>query len=421
MRTWLLLLIGQSTAALSLSGGIRPPLARKWRHASVPMNIDQSPLGERTEDDLSSEDLEECSVDVNTLSCRIRLLDSDLKAIDTQIEALKSEKRRKLDERRVTVNLYEELLFQVDRFGGQFNGPIIASVVAGVIIVFGKYFSDRYLEVVQSLYENDAYMEAGWLSESLKLALQIPGSFLADYQNAVDLAPLFTMAATSLVAYLVGDLVAQLVEGRRRPKLLDLGRSSRNALLGFILHGPLVYGWILVLEGPFAQQMQGSPLWLSLGLKILLDQTIFSALINLLYASLNAILKDCSPSEAAERARRLLVPAMVSSWRFWPAVQLISFSPLIPVDFKLLWIDTMEILWVAYLSTTANSAPAESPASDPGAGADEASDGQDLIPLGTVAVAVIAVLTALFWPALLVRVIDVEADSMLSGALGMQI
>lgn len=164
-------------------------------------------------------------------------------------------------------------------------------------------------------------MEAGWLSESLKLALQIPGSFLADYQNAVDLAPLFTMAATSLVAYLVGDLVAQLVEGRRRPKLLDLGRSSRNALLGFILHGPLVYGWILVLEGPFAQQMQGSPLWLSLGLKILLDQTIFSALINLLYASLNAILKDCSPSEAAERARRLLVPAMVSSWRFWPAVQ----------------------------------------------------------------------------------------------------
>ena len=143
MRTWLLLLIGQSTAALSLSGGIRPPLARKWRHASVPMNIDQSPLGERTEDDLSSEDLEECSVDVNTLSCRIRLLDSDLKAIDTQIEALKSEKRRKLDERRVTVNLYEELLFQVDRFGGQFNGPIIASVVAGVIIVFGKYFSDR--------------------------------------------------------------------------------------------------------------------------------------------------------------------------------------------------------------------------------------------------------------------------------------
>ena len=44
---------------------------------------------------------------------------------------------------------------------------------------------------------------------------------------------------------------------------------------------------------------------------------------------------------AAKKAREVLVPAMVSSWRFWPAVQLISYSPLVPVDYKLLWIDTM--------------------------------------------------------------------------------
>ena len=31
--------------------------------------------------------------------------------------------------------------------------------------------------------------------------------------------------------------------------LLDLGRCARNALLGFCLHGPLVFGWILLLEG----------------------------------------------------------------------------------------------------------------------------------------------------------------------------
>ena len=48
-------------------------------------------------------------------------------------------------------------------------------MVAGVVIFFGKYFSDRYLPVVQSLYENDAFMEAGWLAESLKLALKISG------------------------------------------------------------------------------------------------------------------------------------------------------------------------------------------------------------------------------------------------------
>ena len=44
------------------------------------------------------------------------------------------------------------------------------------------------------------------------------------------------------------------------------------------------------------------------------------------------------------------------SWRFWPLVHLISYSPLIPVDLKVLWIDVMEIVWVAILSATVNSA-----------------------------------------------------------------
>ena len=33
-----------------------------------------------------------------------------------------------------------------------------------------------------------------------------------------------------------------------------------------------------------------------------------------------------------------------------------TYSPLIPVDLKVLWIDVMEIVWVAILSATVNSA-----------------------------------------------------------------
>merc|ERR1712127_888339 len=133
--------------------------------------------------------------------------------------------------------------------------------------------------------------------------------------------------------------------------------------LGFGLHGPLVYTWIKLLEGPLAETLAGlgvdSASWGILVLKIFLDQTIFSALLNILYASLNGVLSDLSPRQAFARALEVLPGAMVSSWRFWPAVQLISYSPLIPVDFKLLWIDTMEILWVAYLSATINGTPGE--------------------------------------------------------------
>jgi protein Mpv17 len=295
--------------------------------------------------------------------------------------------------------------------GAQLNGPILVTVVlAGFLGLFWKY-----IVAISALYQSDV----SWLPESLELMQTIPGNFLADYQNAVELAPLLTMACTSGFAYAVGDLVAQRVEGRWRPALLDLRRCARNALLGFFLHGPLVYGWIGVLEGPLAELVGGAGGeaggWSTLLLKIFLDQTFFSALINILYASLNGILSDLSPAEAFARARQVLVPAMVSSWRFWPAVQLISYSPLIPVEFKLLWIDTMEILWVAYLSATVNSSPGETKASIPwgegriaervptSAVLDEPGD-SDLLYVGPVAlVGSLTGLAALSWPSLVIQ------------------
>eukprot|EP00310_Coccolithus_braarudii_P016778 CAMPEP_0183353160 /NCGR_PEP_ID=MMETSP0164_2-20130417/33095_1 /TAXON_ID=221442 /ORGANISM="Coccolithus pelagicus ssp braarudi, Strain PLY182g" /LENGTH=447 /DNA_ID=CAMNT_0025525795 /DNA_START=161 /DNA_END=1504 /DNA_ORIENTATION=+ len=307
---------------------------------------------------------------------------------------------------------------RMEVLGTQFNGPILFTAATATFMgVFWKYIL-AFSALIQ--YRLDADTSPLLLPESLELVQTIPASFLADYSQAVELAPLLTMACTSCFAYAVGDFVAQRFEGRGRVELLDLGRSARNALLGFGLHGPLVYAWIQVLEGPFATLVGGSEnaaQWSTLLLKIVLDQTFFAALINIIYATLNGLLSDLPLAEAFARARQVLVPAMVSSWRFWPAVQLISYSPLVPVDFKLLWIDSMEIFWVAYLSATVNSAPGEPGESFPwGEGRyvepstkavvfDEPGD-SDLLSVGPIALfASFTVLTALAWPALLVQVI----------------
>ena len=67
--------------------------------------------------------------------------------------------------------------------------------------------------------------------------------------------------------------------------------------------------YLQVLEGPFARVVGGgddsSEQWAVLLLKILLDQTLFSALINLLYASLNGLLSNLPPREAFARARQV--------------------------------------------------------------------------------------------------------------------
>lgn len=306
--------------------------------------------------------------------------------------------------------LVEEVVFEVS--GTQFNGPILfAASTAAFVGAFGKYVA-----ALSTLQQG-----ASWLPESLALAQSIPAGFLADYAQAAELAPLLTMACTSCLSYAVGDLVAQRVEGRWRVGLLDLRRCARNAALGFGLHGPLVFWWINVLEGPLADLL-GEPAgaaerWGGLLLKIALDQTFFSALINLLYASLNGLLSGDGAVEAFARARRVLVPAMVSSWRFWPAVQLISYSPLVPLDFKLLWIDTMEILWVAYLSATVNSAPGSEPEAVPwgearlaeereggiGPVLDEPGDSANLSAGPVALFASAAALSALTWPSLVVQ------------------
>lgn len=291
------------------------------------------------------------------MELRIESLDRELEAVEVDIRSLEERRAELRTERSNLTDVFDELRFEISRSTAVFNAPILAAVAgAGLTSV-----SWKYLLVVASLYQNDAYMEADWLPESVRLLTTlVPRALLRDYYAATVGTPLLTMAATSCVSYAIGDIGAQVLEGRRRPALLDLVRCARNAALGFVLHGPLLYGWILVLEGPVSAVAGGSERWTTLVVKIVLDQTVFSATINMLYAFLDGVLADRSPSEALFRAREVLVPSMVQSWRFWPVVHLISYSPLIPVNFKVLWIDLMEIIWVAILSATVNDGAEES-------------------------------------------------------------
>ena len=46
--------------------------------------------------------------------------------------------------------------------------------------------------------------------------------------------------------------------------------------------------------------------------------------------------------------------AITAGWRFWPFVHTLTFSPLIPQDFKLLFVDCVEVVWVTILSAAVN-------------------------------------------------------------------
>lgn len=284
----------------------------------------------------------------------VETLEEDILSIDEQIASLRNQRAVLVQERDSLANLVDEARFEISKWA-DWNGPILATIFgAGILSLF---WTD--IQTIAALYYYDSMMEADWLTESENLLLRWPSDFMTWYgkvASSKNLAILLTTkASTSAVSYFVGDLVAQAVEGRRRLELLDLPRTLRNAALGFFLHGPLLHYWILCMEGPIASLAGGNDQQAAVFLKIFLDQTFFSAFINLAYATIDGLLADKSVSEAWNRARAVLVPSVVASWRFWPFVHLLSYSPLIPVEYKLLWIDVMEIVWVAILSATVNA------------------------------------------------------------------
>lgn len=75
-----------------------------------------------------------------------------------------------------------------------------------------------------------------------------------------------------------------------------------------------------------------------------------SIVYNTFYTVLIGTFALRTPAALWTDVRETWWPGMKASIRFWPAVHLLTFSPLLPLELKLLWIDCMEIIWIAILS-----------------------------------------------------------------------
>mmetsp|Transcript_7798 Transcript_7798/g.19272 ORF Transcript_7798/g.19272 Transcript_7798/m.19272 type:complete len:427 (-) Transcript_7798:501-1781(-) len=230
------------------------------------------------------------------------------------------------------------------------NLPI---VITFALLLLSLLFRQDAITIF-ALYHFSSSMEANWVVESAHVLARLPFDLLSEYGDVAIAQPVLTKACTSGVAYMLGDVIAQVFEGRRRIAFLDLSRSARNAVAGFVLHGPGLHLWICFLEGPFTDFIGGSEEWWAIAAKIFLDQTIFAGVLNTLYALLLGAMAAQPLGEVLDRTRKTLLPAMFSSWRFWPLVHLVTYSPITPIEFKVLWNDVAEIVWVAILSVIAN-------------------------------------------------------------------
>lgn len=188
--------------------------------------------------------------------------------------------------------------------------------------------------------------------EDVKLALTIlrdsPRAWLSWYDTEAIKFPLTTKAATSGVCYSIGDFCAQGFAGKNL-STWDLARTARSGAAGFIAHGPMSHYWLNYLD----KAMSFGGAWWAILPKIALDQGPMSAVENTLYSLLVGALALKDPQEVLKKVHEMFIPGFIASIRFWPAVQLVTFT-MIPIELQVLWQDVAEIVWICVLSGVYN-------------------------------------------------------------------
>jgi hypothetical protein len=93
--------------------------------------------------------------------------------------------------------------------------------------------------------------------------------------------------------------------------------------------------------------------------KIAVDQTVWSLAWNSCYYVLLGLLKLESPATIAQTVRNSWWDLLKAGWRLWPLVHIFTYG-VIPVQHRLLFVDTVELAWVSILSAYAQQQRQES-------------------------------------------------------------
>jgi len=224
------------------------------------------------------------------------------------------------------------------------SGVLVSLLMLGA---FAVLHSD--LQAIYALYATPDWAIPDAASSRLEICAEILGRLPTDWLRWYDAEalsrPIITKASTSAVCYYAGDLIAQASTGATVANL-DLRRAFRSSAAGFIGHGPVAHYWLQFVD----TQLSFGGAWWAFFPKVILDQGPMSIVYNTVYTVLIGAFALRSPADVARDVRETWLPGMKASLRFWPFVHLITFSPLVPLELKLLWVDAVEIVWIAILS-----------------------------------------------------------------------
>ncbi|KAH1103794.1 hypothetical protein AAZX31_13G262900 [Glycine max] len=216
---------------------------------------------------------------------------------------------------------------------------LIDRTINATIVLAAGTFAVTKLLTIDSDYWH------GWtLYEILRYA---PQHNWSAYEEALKTNPVLAKMMISGIVYSLGDWIAQCVEGKPLFEF-DRARMFRSGLVGFTLHGSLSHFYYQFCEELFPYKE-----WWVVPAKVAFDQTAWSALWNSIYYTVVALLRLDPPMSILNELKATFFPMLTAGWKLWPFAHLITYG-VIPVEQRLLWVDTIELIWVTILSTFSN-------------------------------------------------------------------
>ncbi|KAK1746020.1 Mpv17/PMP22 family protein [Skeletonema marinoi] len=171
----------------------------------------------------------------------------------------------------------------------------------------------------------------------------IPG-FQA-YSDALDKNPVAVKALTSLVGWLLGDLIAQVfISGGS----IDYMRLVTLCSFGFVFHGPSGHYFYYYLD----EIIPGTDA-VHVCSKVVIDQLAWCPVFMSVFFLYLGLVNGDSFATIGNKIKNDLFNACLGSWKVWPIAHLINFK-FIPNKWRIPYINAVQIAFNIFLSLLGN-------------------------------------------------------------------
>lgn len=241
------------------------------------------------------------------------------------------------------VGIDDEWITQLQGMGRE---ELVQKTINAVVLIVCFGFS------IYTILSVDHEITRGWTQQ--EIAMRIPLDNWASYESALQEKPIMTKTFINVVIYCLGDWLSQTVFQKKNVLDFDVKRTLRNGFIG-LCFGPLVhqyYEWsdhILPVEGGLFNRLR----------KILMDQTLYLSVKCSIYIAAVGFLQGDSLDTVTDSVKTRIGPICFTAWKFWPLVHCITYS-VIPAQHRILWVNCVDLVWNAILSTMSRKEEPES-------------------------------------------------------------